>query len=119
MRVIVLGASDNPARYSFMAMNSLMNHGHDAIPVGIKKAEINGIQIINTREILPDIHTITLYVNPLRQKDWYDYILQTKPQRIIFNPGTENPELMELAAKNNIEVIEACTLVMLSTDQFD
>ncbi|MBC8342573.1 MAG: CoA-binding protein [Bacteroidetes bacterium] len=118
MKVVVLGASDNPARYSYMAMISLLSHGFDAIPVGIKKTDIDHIPIIQSKKPLPGIHTITVYLNPIRQKEWYEFILKTNPQRIIFNPGTENLELIQLVLDKHIEVVEACTLVLLSTGQF-
>jgi len=119
MKVVVLGASDNPTRYSNMAVNALLNNGFDAIPVGIKNTSIDGVPIINSKDPLQNIHTITLYLNPMRQEEWYDFILKTNPKRLIFNPGTENLELIQLAMNNNIEIVEACTLVMLSTNQFD
>lgn len=118
MKVLVLGASDNPERYSFKAVNMLMDHGHEVFPVGIRKGVINGIPIIHSKEIQEEIHTVTLYVGVNNQTPWYDYILQTKPERIIFNPGTENDELMELAAAKGIKTEEACTLVLLTTGTF-
>ncbi|MFC2114305.1 CoA-binding protein [Bacteroidota bacterium] len=119
MNVVVLGASDNPDRYSYRAVQSLLNNGHSVFPVGIKKSTVLGIQIINSKDPLSGIHTITLYLGPYNQKDWFDFILKTAPQRLIFNPGTENFELIELAKQNGIEVEEACTLVMLATNQFE
>ena len=82
------------------------------------KKLINGLEIITGKPELKDIHTISLYVGALRQPEYYDYILSLKPQRVIFNPGTENDEFFELLENNKIEAIEACTLVMLSTKQF-
>ena len=75
-------------------------------------------KIIVDRPIIKDIHTVTLYLNPDNQKDYYDYILQLSPKRIIFNPGAENQELIELAMKNNIEVSIACTLIMLNSNNY-
>jgi len=118
-RVIVLGATDNPARFSYKAMHALADHGHDPIPVGIKNATVLGKQIITDREnFLENIDTITLYVGPVNQPMWYDYILATKPKRIIMNPGTENPELMQLAKENDIEVVVDCTLVLLAQGRY-
>ena len=113
-KTIVLGASPNPSRFSYKAVLRLQKFGHEVIPIGLRKGSIDGIEIITEKNQYHNIHTITLYLNANNQKDYYDYILTSKPQRIIFNPGTENFELAELAKKNNIEVVEMCTLVMLS-----
>lgn len=117
-KTLVLGASPNPARYSYIATHRLLEKGHPVVLVGIKKGEIAGIPILNHREIQTDIHTITLYVGPENQREWYDYILDTKPKRLIFNPGTENDELAQKAQQAGIQTLEACTLVMLSLDSF-
>jgi len=119
MKTLVLGASPNPARYAYKAVISLMHSGHEAIPLGVKKGDINGLTIQNGFPPLHDIDTVTLYINPLIQKDWYDYILNLHPKRIIFNPGTENPELEKLAHNNGIQTVVACTLVMLSTGEYE
>jgi predicted CoA-binding protein len=119
-KTVVIGASPEPSRYSNLASNMLHNAGFDFVPVGIKKGEILGKSILNLRDkpAIENTHTVTLYLNPTNQKEWYDYILGLKPQRLIFNPGTENPELSELAAKNGIEVENACNLVLIQTGQF-
>lgn len=117
-RTVVLGASPNPSRYAYFAVRSLTNFGHEAIPVGVKKGSIEGIEIINGKPPLEEVDTVTLYLNPERQKEYYDYILSLKPRRIIFNPGTENPELAKLAEANGITVEIACTLVMLTVGTF-
>jgi predicted CoA-binding protein len=113
-KTVVIGASNNPSRYSYLAVNRLLQHGHDVVPVGIKKGSVAGLTIINDQPQISDVHTITLYIRPEVQKSLYNYILSLKPQRIIFNPGTENDELEGLAKSKGIETIEACTLVMLS-----
>jgi len=115
---VVLGASTNPARYAFLATQRLQEHGFTAIPIGIKEGKIGETDIVVGRPALENIHTVTLYLNPMRQKEYYDYILELQPKRIIFNPGTENNELIELAKTHNIETIEACTLVMLSIGNY-
>ena len=115
---VVLGASTNPARYAFLATQRLQEYGFTAIPIGIKEGKIGEIDIVMGRPDLENIHTVTLYLNPMRQKEYYDYILGLQPKRIIFNPGTENSELMELAKQHNVETIEACTLVMLSIGNY-
>ena len=117
-KTVVLGASTNPARYSHMAVHRLKNSGHEVVPVGIKKGEVAGINIQNGEPIIADVDTITLYLNPTRQVAYYDYILSLKPKRIIFNPGTENAELMNLAREKNIETEVACTLVMLAANNY-
>jgi uncharacterized protein len=115
---LVLGASDNPARYSYLAINKLRVYKHPVFAIGKKKAIVADVPIETDQKYFENINTITLYLNPLHQKAYYNYILSLKPERIIFNPGTENDELAELAAMNNIETTEACTLVMLSTNQY-
>jgi len=117
-KTLVLGATNNPARYAYLAANRLVAAGHEIVNIGIKNGEVAGVSIQRATDIQPDIHTITLYIGPQRQPQYYDYISQTKPKRIIFNPGTENPELKALASQQGIEVVEACTLVLLSTGQY-
>jgi predicted CoA-binding protein len=117
-KTLVLGASDNPARYSYRAVHQLKSHGHEVVPVGIRKGEVAGLPIHTDRPLAPDVDTVTLYVGPQNQPAWYDYILDLKPKRILFNPGTENPELERLAHQRGIETEEACTLVLLSIGQY-
>lgn len=117
-KTIVLGASTNPARYSFLAVNSLLAHQHEVIAVGNKKGAIASVEIDNGMPAAEGVDTVTLYLNPTNQKPYYDYILAVKPKRIIFNPGSENDELVELAENAGIKTIEACTLVLLSTGQY-
>jgi len=117
-KTIVLGASPNPSRYSYLAVNRLLAHGHEVIPIGKKKGTINNLDIITEPVASADVDTITLYLNAQNQKQYYDYIVSIHPKRIIFNPGAENDELAKLAVNNNIEPIEACTLVLLSTNQY-
>lgn len=117
-KTLVLGASTNPSRASNQAVHRLLNNGHEPVLVGIKNGDVAGIDIQHGHPELEDIDTVTLYMNPQRQVDQYDYILGLEPKRIIFNPGTENPELMRLAREKGIEVEIACTLVMLATDQY-
>jgi uncharacterized protein len=113
-KTLVLGASENPQRYSNMAAKSLLSHGHSIVLLGLKSGEINGVPIQIGQPVVENIDTVTLYLNPSNQKPWYDYILKLKPKRIIFNPGTENPELFEQASRIGTECTEACTLVLLS-----
>ncbi len=117
-KTLILGASANPNRYSYLALNKLKAYGHPVVAIGKKTAVVNGIDIGKEQLPLEGIDTVTLYLNPANQLPYYDYILSLQPKRIIFNPGTENPELEELAAKHGIRTQEACTLVMLSTSQY-
>jgi predicted CoA-binding protein len=117
-KTLVLGASANPARYSNLAVKKLVTYQHPVIALG-KRAGTIGNNIIETeKKDFENIDTITLYLNPMNQKEYYDYILSLHPRRIIFNPGAENDELADLAQKNNIKTQEACTLVLLSTGQY-
>ncbi len=119
MKVIVLGASPNPSRYSYKAVRLLKRHGHEPVPVGIRDGQIEGIDIIKGKPFVSDVHTITLYLNPQRQKQYYDYILSLNPKRVIFNPGTENQQLQDMLHAHGIETVENCTLVMLHTGIFN
>lgn len=117
-KTLVIGASANPARYSYLAVQKLTTHQHPVVALGIKNGAIGNTVIETEKKLLSNIDTVTLYINPSRQPAYYDYILSLHPKRIIFNPGTENEELETLAHKNNIATQEACTLVLLSTGQY-
>jgi len=117
-KTLVLGASQNPARYSNLAVKKLIAHQHPVVALGRRPGHIGETEIITDQTPMNDIDTVTLYMNPVNQKPYYDYIISLKPRRIIFNPGTENDELEKLARENGIETEEACTLVMLSTLQY-
>lgn len=117
-KTLVLGASANPSRYSFMAINRLTNAGHSVVALGLKEAEVAGVKIQTKQIPFTNVDTITLYLNPQRQKEYYNYITGIQPKRVIFNPGTENPELYQLLKANGIQVEVACTLVLLSTNQY-
>lgn len=115
---LVLGASDNPSRYSYLAIQRLRAQGHPVKAVGRKHSLVGDVVIETDPLPFEDIHTITLYLSREHQPQYVDYILSLSPRRIIFNPGAENPELERLATEKGIETMEACTLVMLSTAQF-
>jgi predicted CoA-binding protein len=115
---LVLGASNNPARYSNMAINRLRRNNHPVVAIGKRPGMVADTSLETETRKIEDLDTVTLYLNPANQKQYYKYILDLKPKRIIFNPGTENEELEDLARKNGIQPIEACTLVMLSTGQY-
>lgn len=117
-KTLVLGASDNPERYSYLAINRLRQHGHPVAAIGRKKTTVADVPVDTAKNDIDQIDTVTLYLNPVHQKEYYNYILSLKPKRIIFNPGAENEELAQLAAAHHIQPVEACTLVLLSTGQF-
>ena len=117
-KTVVLGASDSPMRYSFLAVRRLKSYDHPIVAIGKKKGFIDDIQIITEHPSIDDVNTVTLYLNPMHQKQYYDYILSLHPKRIIFNPGAENAELAALAKENGIQPLNACTLVLLSTGQY-
>ena len=117
-KTLVIGASDNPARYSNMAIIRLRQHGHDVLAIGRKKTQVGDVLVEKETKDRQDIDTITLYINPTHQLEYYDYFLSLQPRRIIFNPGTKNDELERLASENGIQCDEACTLVLLSTGQY-
>lgn len=115
-----MGATPNRARYANLAANMLAEYQHDTVLLGIQKGDINGNPILDIRQkpAIEGVDTITLYIGPQRQPEWYDYLLSLRPRRIIFNPGTENDEFEQLATQQGIEATEACTLVLLRSNQF-
>ncbi len=119
-KTVIIGASPNTSRYAYTAARMLRDKGVPFVPVGIKTGEVFGKEIMNLREkpFIPDVHTITLYIGSKNQPEWYSYILSLSPTRMIFNPGTENVEFMEMAEAKGVEVLAACNLVMLQTSQF-
>jgi hypothetical protein len=117
-KTLVLGASDNPARYSYLAIHRLRSMGHPVVAIGKRQMMVKDVPVETGKKKFENIHTITFYLNTLHQYEYYDYVLSLKPQRIIFNPGAENAELAERAMQNGIEVQNACTLVLLSTGQY-
>ena len=118
MRVLIFGASTNPDRYAYKAMVLLVEKGHEVFLKGNKAGIALGLTIQVGTNNFDHIHTITLYVGPQNQQDLIEDLIQIKPERIIFNPGTENPKLYAEIEKLNIKVEEACTLVLLHTNQF-
>jgi uncharacterized protein len=117
-KTLVFGATPNPDRYSYKAVKMLADYGHEPVPVGIRKGNIVGLEILPGTPSVDNIDTLTLYVNPEIQRTHYDYFLSLRPKRVIFNPGTENPEFESICTANGIEPLEACTLVLLSTGQY-
>ena len=118
MKTLVIGASLKPSRFSHKAIQKLVANNHKVVAYGLRDGEVSGIQIDTELVEYSDIHTVTLYLNPSRQADFYDYIISLQPKRVIFNPGTQNPEFYKLLVENNIESEVACTLVLLASNQY-
>ena len=118
MKTLVLGASTNKERYSYKAIHSLVDKSHQVVAIGAKAGIAFDIPIEKEKLDFHGIDTVTLYLNPKIQEEYYEYIVSLKPRRVIFNPGTENPEFYKILAENNIESEVACTLVLLATNQF-
>jgi len=112
-RTVILGASPNPQRYSHKAVLALHNNNHEVFPIGIREGKIGEIDIILEKPQIAYVHTFSMYLSIDNQLAYYDYIIKTKPKRIIFNPGSENPELAKLAQEAGITTENACTLVLL------
>lgn len=119
-KTVIIGTTPNPSRFAYLAAERLQQHGIEFIPVGIKKGNIFGKEILDLRQqpAISEVDSITLYINPDHQREWYDYFFKLNPKRVIFNPGTENHELEKLLEQKNIEALEACTLVMLGSGQY-
>jgi len=125
---VVIGASENPERYSNRAVRMLRKHNHHVIAIGNKEGRISGIgndtlgfdsvRIQTGFPKIENVDTVTMYVGEKNQPPYYDYILSLKPKRVIFNPGAENPEFEKIVRDAEIEVLEACTLVMLSVGNY-
>lgn len=117
-KTLILGATTDSTKYAYLAAGRPICYGYSIINIGLKSGKVAGVPIEMAEVIYTDIHTITIYIGPEKQKDLYDYILKTNPKRIIFNPGTENDELQKLANASGIATENACTLVLLSLDQY-
>ncbi len=119
-KTVIIGATTNPSRYASLAADMLTEYDHEIVPVGIKKGEVRGKEIldIHQRPMIDDVDTITLYVGPAHQPEHYDYLLSLKPKRVIFNPGTENSEFEKMVEESGAEALQACTLVLLRSNQY-
>lgn len=117
-KTLVIGASVKPDRYAYKAIKKLLAHQHEVVAISNRTGQVENVVFHTDLPKFDDIDTVTLYINPTRQKDYYDYIVSLQPRRVIFNPGTENPELQEILRKNHIDFEEACTLVLLTTNQY-
>ena len=117
-KTLVLGASLKPNRYSNIAINRLVASNQEVAAIGLRKGVVAGVEIFVEKIPFENIHTVTLYLNPQRQEEYYEYIISLKPKRVIFNPGTENQTFYKMLRQHNIETEVACTLVLLSTNQY-
>ena len=117
-KTLIIGASENPERYSYLAINRLSKYGHEVVAISHKSGEVFGVKFETEKKAFKGIDTVSLYINANIQKEYYDYIVSLHPKRIIFNPGTENNELSALAKANGIHPQAFCTLVLLSTGQY-
>ncbi len=117
-KTLVLGGSLKPDRYANRAIRKLRSYGHPVVSIGNREGEVEDVTIRKGTPHFDDIHTVTVYLGAKNQHEYYNYIIGLKPQRIVFNPGAENPELADLARKNNMEVVEYCTLILLDTHTF-
>lgn len=117
-KTLVIGASEKPDRYSNIAIRKLRNNNICVEAIALRDGKVSDVVFKTGLPELNNIHTVTLYIGPSRQVFYYRYIIDLKPKRIIFNPGTENAELKLLAVENGIDVVENCTLVMLDSGRF-
>lgn len=117
-KTLVMGATPDASRYAHIATLMLNEYKHEVVPFGIKKGDIKGQAILNELPRSNDFDTVTLYLGPQNQPQYYDYIIGLRPKRVIFNPGTENPAFEAMLKENHIEPVEACTLVLLKTGQY-
>lgn len=117
-KTLVMGASTEPSRYAYKAVKMLQRFGHPVVAMGKKEDDLDGIKIEKGAAPFDGVDTVTLYLNPMNQRPYYNYIIGLSPKRVLFNPGTENPELYSLLRQNHIDIEVGCTLVMLSTNQY-
>ena len=117
-KTLVLGASLKPNRYSYFAIQRLLDFDNEVLAVGNIRVEVHAVDVTTKKIMFSNVHTVTLYLNAKRQEEYYDYIISLAPKRVIFNPGTENQKFYELLKEHDIVFEEACTLVLLSTNQY-
>lgn len=118
-KTLVIGASENPERYSNKAIRALLSHNHEVVAIGLREGEVNGVSFTSEKKAFENIDTVTIYVGPQNQPEYYSYIIGLKPRRVIFNPGTENPEFIAQLRTAGIYPEIACTLVLLATGQYE
>ena len=117
-KTLVIGASINPERYAYKVIQLLVKHQIEVVPMGVKPGFVANLLIVSPLIVQINIHTITLYLGTSKQEPYYDFILKINPKRVLFNPGTENPKLAKLLNEKGILWENACTLVLLSTNQY-
>jgi len=117
-KTLVLGGSPNPSRYSYLAINKLREHHHPVWAIGKRPAQVADVTVLQEMKPIEGLDTVTVYLNKDNQKNYYDFVISQHPRRVIFNPGAENPEFEKILIDHDVEVIEACTLVLLATGQF-
>lgn len=117
-KVIVLGASLNANRYSNMAIKKLIKNNYDVYPLGKSEAEVEGVRLFSDFKMIEEVYAVTIYLNPFNQRQFYDYILDLNPQKVVLNPGAENRELELILDENSIKFERACSLVLLSLNSF-
>ena len=118
-KTLVIGASENPERYSNKAIRALVSHRHEVVAIGLRDGEVAGVSFDSEKKAFENIDTVTMYLGPRNQPEYYTYILNLKPQRVIFNPGTENSEFSDKLKAAGIYPEIACTLVLLATGQYE
>jgi len=112
-KVLIIGASPNPKKYSYNAVRKLLLQRNEVIPIGSRGGMIGTCPIITDKPVIENIDLIILYINIKKQQEYYDYILQLKPKKLLFNPGTENPELVRIAYENHIDILYDCALTLI------
>lgn len=117
-KTLIIGATDKPGRYAYRALHMLKDHGHSVEGIARREMQVSGVEIRKDKPEYDAIHTVTLYLSAKFQEEYYDYVVDLKPKRVIFNPGTENPKFYDILDENGIDYEVACTLVMLSTNQY-
>jgi hypothetical protein len=117
-KTLVIGASTKPSRYAFKAIHRLVEKGHPVVAIGLREGTVAGVLITSEKKAFEHVDTVTLYISLRHQPEYYDYIVSLKPKRVIFNPGTLNPEFLEILKENAIEVIIDCTLVLLGANEY-
>ncbi len=117
-KTLVLGATDNPDRYSCKAVKALLRNDYEVVPVGLRAGTIKETEILTGMPQVENVDTVLIYMGIKKQKDYYEYIQNLKPRRVVFNPGAENPELQDLLKDQGIEIVKDCALIMINTDAY-
>ena len=113
-KTLVIGASEKPERYSNKAIKALRRHGHPVVAIAPRAGQVDDVAFDTEKKNYSGIDTVSLYVGPQNQADFYDYVERIRPRRVIFNPGTENKVFADRLKASGVEAEEACTLVLLS-----